>query len=145
MVFDSSKNKYLKYTDILHCAFEFYRDTVRKEIKNERENGNNFALIDFLDRIDKILNKTKDYYVQHIGNVFKPDQDPNKLPNIGVLRSVLFVYHKDLERCKELLNRHYNLYPMGEGSIKEKSDIAKELLDRIIQKPSSSSIASTEL
>ena len=63
---------------------------MRKEIKNERENGNNFALIDFLDRIEKILNKTKDYYVQHIGNVFKPDQDLNKLPNIGVLRSVLF-------------------------------------------------------
>ena len=139
MVFDSPKYKYLKYTDILHCAFEFYRDTIRKEIKNERENGNNFALIDFLDRIEKSLNKTKDYYIEHIGNIFEPDHDPNKHPNIGVLRSVLFVYDKDLERCKELLNRYYNLYPMGEGSIKEKSDLVKELLDKIIQKPSSSS------
>ena len=59
--------------------------------------------------------------------------------NIGVLRSVLFVYDKDLERCKELLNRYYNLYPMGEGSIREKSDLVRELLDKIIQKPSSSS------
>ena len=139
MVFDSPKYKYLKYTDILHCAFEFYRDTIRKEIKNERENGNNFALIDFLDRIEKSLNKTKDYYIQHISNIFGPDHDPNKHPNIGVLRSVLFVYDKDLERCKELLNRYYNLYPMGEGSIREKSDLVRELLDKIIQKPSSSS------
>lgn len=143
MVFDTPKNKYLKYTDILHCAFEFYRDTVRKEIKNERENSNNFAVIDFFDRIEKSLNKVKDYYIQQIGNILKTDSDPNKHPNIGILRSVLFVYDKDLERCKELVNRYYHLYPVGEGSIKEKSDLVKELLERIIQKPSSSSSASS--
>lgn len=138
MDFNSSKNEYLKYTDILHCAFAYYRDTIRKEIKNERENSNNFALIDFFERIEKSLNKTKDYYIQHIGNIFKPDNDPTKQPNIGILRSVLFVYIKDLERCIELLNCHYSLYPMGDGSIKGKSELAKELLNRIAQKPSPS-------
>jgi len=137
--FSNSKNVYLKYTDIIHCAFEYYRDTIKKEIKNERENSNNFALIDFFDRIDKSLNRTKDYYIQNIGNIFKPDNDPNKHPNIGVFRSVLFVYSKDLERCKELLNRHYNLYPVGEGSIKEKYEVVKELLILIVQKPQSPS------
>lgn len=135
MDFSSSKNIYLKYTDIIQCAFEYYRDTIKKEIKNERENSNNFALVDFFDRIDKSLNKTKDYYIQNIGNIFKPGYDPNKHPNIGVFRSVLFVYGKDLERCKELLNRHYNLYPAGEGSIKEKSEVVKELLNLVVQKP----------
>ncbi|HYF98752.1 MAG TPA: hypothetical protein VD815_01540 [Candidatus Saccharimonadales bacterium] len=139
MDFSNSKNVYLKYTDIIHCAFEYYRDTIKKEIKNERENSNNFALIDFFDRIDKSLNRTKDYYIQNIGNIFKPDNDPNKHPNIGVFRSVLFVYSKDLERCKELLNRHYNLYPVGEGSIKEKYEVVKELLILIVQKPQSPS------
>ena len=139
MDFSNSKNVYLKYTDIIHCAFEYYRDTIKKEIKNERENSNNFALIDFFDRIDKSLNRTKDYYIQNIGNIFKPDNDPNKHPNIGVFRSVLFVYSKDLERCKELLNRHYNLYPVGEGSIKEKYEVVKELLNLIVRKPQSPS------
>ena len=137
MDFTSSKNEYLKYTDILHCAFAYYRDTIRKEIKNERENSNNFALIDFFERIEKSLNRTKDYYIQHISNMLKPNNDPTKHPNIGILRSVLFVYNKDLERCTYLLNHHYNLYPMGDGSIKQKSELAKELLDRIVQKPSS--------
>jgi hypothetical protein len=137
MDFNSSKNEYLKYTDVLHCAFAYYRDTIRREIRNERGNSNNFALIDFFERIEKTLNRTKDYYIQHISNMFKPNNDPTKHPNIGILRSVLFVYNKDLERCTDLLNHHYNLYPTGEGSIKQKSELAKELLDRIVQKPSS--------
>lgn len=137
MDFKSSKNEYLKYTDVLHCAFAYYRDAIRREIKNERENRNNFALIDFLERIEKLLNKTKDYYIRHIGNIIKPDNDPVKHPNIGILRSVLFVYNKDLERCTDLLNHNYNLYPMGEGSIKERYEITKELLNWIVQKPSS--------
>ena len=135
--FNSSKNEYLKYTDILHSAFAYYRDTIRKEIRNERKNSNNFALIDFFERIEKSLNRTKDYYIRHISNIFKSNNDPNKHPNIGILRSVLFVYNKDLERCTELLNHQYNLYPMGDGSIKEKSELSKELLNRLIQKPSS--------
>ena len=127
MVFDSPSNEYLKYTDILHCAFEYYKDRIRKEIKNERDNNNNFVIIDFFDRLDKSLNKSKDFYIQQIGKLMK-NSDPNSLPYIGVLRSVLFVYDKDLNRCKDLLNNQFNLYPVGEGSVKEKSDLVKELL-----------------
>lgn len=137
MVFDSPNNKYLKYTDILHCAFEYYRDRIRKEIKSERENNNNFIIIDFFDRLDKSLNKTKDYYIQQIEMVLKSLDDPNSLPHIGILRSVLFVYDKDLNRCKELLNSQFNLYPVGDGSVKEKSDLVKDLLSRVSAKPSS--------
>lgn len=130
MVFDSPNNKYLKYTDILHCAFEYYRDRIRKEVKHERENNNNFVIVDFFDRLDKKLNKTKDYYIQQISNLME-NSDPNSLPHIAVLRSVLFVYDKDLNRCRELLNNQFNLYPVGEGSVKEKSDLVKDLISRV--------------
>ena len=139
MVFDTPNNEYLKYTDIIHCAFEYYRNRIRSEIKNERENNNNFAIIDFFDRIDKSLNKTKDYYLQQISNVMMASEDPNRFLHIGILRSVLFVYDKDLERCKDLLNRQYNLFPTGDGSIKEKSALVKDLLDRVSIKPGSPS------
>lgn len=139
MVFDTPNNEYLKYTDIIHCAFEYYRDRIRSEIKNERENNNNFAVIDFFDRIDKSLNKTKDYYIQQISNVMKASEDPNRFLHIGILRSVLFVYDKDLDRCKDLLNRQFNLFPTGEGSIKEKSVLVKDLLERVSLKPGSPS------
>lgn len=130
MVFDNPNNKYLKYTDILHCAFEYYRDRIRKEIKHERENNNNFVIVDFFDRLDKSLNKTKDYYIQQISKLME-NSDPNSLPHIAVLRSVLFVYYKDLNRCRELLNNQFNLYPVGEGSVKEKSDLVKDLINRV--------------
>ena len=138
MVFDSPKNNYLRYTDIIHCAFEHYRETIKREIKNEHENKNNFALIYFFERLEKTLNKTKDYYLESIGNIIGSSENPNKHPNIGILRSVLFVYNKDLDRCNDLLNQQYNLYPIGEGSIKEKSTLVKEILDKINLKPESS-------
>jgi hypothetical protein len=138
MVFDSPKNSYLRYTDIIHCAFEHYRETIKREIKNEHENKNNFALIDFFERLEKTLNKTKDYYLQSIGNIIGSSENPNKHPNIGILRSVIFVYNKDLDRCNDLLNQQYNLYPIGEGSVKDKSNLVKEILDKIILKPESS-------
>ena len=138
MVFDTPKNNYLKYTDIIHCSFEYYRERLKREIKNEHEKNNNFALIDFFERLEKTLNKTKDYYLNNIGNILGSSENPNKYSNIGILRSVLYVYDKDLDRCNDLLNQQYNLYPVGEGSIKDKSTIVKEILDKIIQRPESS-------
>jgi len=138
VVFDNPQNNYLRYTDIIHCAFEYYRERLKREIKNERENSNNFALIDFFERLEKTLNKTKDYYLQNIGNIIGSSDEPNKHAHIGILRSVLFVYNKDLDRCNDLLNQQYNLYPVGEGSVKEKSILVKEILDKIIQRPGSS-------
>ncbi|HKX97363.1 MAG TPA: hypothetical protein VJL78_05965 [Candidatus Nitrosocosmicus sp.] len=138
MVFDTPKNNYLRYTDIIHCSFEYYRERLKREIKNEHEKNNNFALIDFFERLEKTLNKTKDYYLNNIGNILGSSENPNKYSNIGILRSVLYVYDKDLDRCNDLLNQQYNLYPVGEGSIKDKSTIVKEILDKIIQRPESS-------
>jgi hypothetical protein len=138
MVFDTPKNNYLRYTDIIHCSFEYYRERLKREIKNEHEKNNNFALIDFFERLEKTLNKTKDYYLNNIGNILGSSENPNKYSNIGILRSVLYVYDKDLDRCNDLLNQQYNLYHVGEGSIKDKSTIVKEILDKIIQRPESS-------
>jgi hypothetical protein len=138
MVFDTPDYNKLRYTDIIHCSFEYYRERIKREIKNEHDNNNNFALIDFFERLEKTLNKTKDYYLQNIGNIIGSSENPNRHSNIGILRSVLFVYQKDLDRCNDLLNQQYNLYPVGEGSIKEKSILVKEILDKIIQRPESS-------
>ena len=138
MVFDTPNYNNLRYTDIIHCSFEYYRERIKREIKNEHDNNNNFALIDFFERLEKTLNKTKDYYLHNIGNIIGSSENPNRHSNIGILRSVLFVYHKDLDRCNDLLNQQYNLYPVGEGSIKEKSILVKEILDKIIQRPESS-------
>ena len=135
MVFDTPKNNYLRYTDIIHCSFEYYRERLKREIKNEHEKNNNFALIDFFERLEKTLNKTKDYYLNNVGNILGSSENPNKYSNIGILRSVLYVYDKDLDRCNDLLNQQYNLYPVGEGSIKDKSTIVKEILDKITQRP----------
>lgn len=138
MIFDKPKDVYLKYTDIIHCAFEYYRSRIKREMKNERENSNNFALVSFFERIDKALNRTKEYYISNIGSIIKAPENSNRHQNIGIFRSVLYVYDKDLDRCKELLNRHYNLYPTGEGSIKEKSEIVKDLLNKIVINPETS-------
>ncbi|MDF0682173.1 MAG: hypothetical protein P0116_14535 [Candidatus Nitrosocosmicus sp.] len=138
MVFDTPNYNNLRYTDIIHCSFEYYKERIKREIKNEHDNNNNFALIDFFERLEKTLNKTKDYYLQNIGNIIGSSENPNRHSNIGILRSVLFVYHKDLDRCNDVLNQQYNLYPVGAGSIQDNSMWGQEILDKIIQRPESS-------
>ncbi|MDQ4072870.1 MAG: hypothetical protein M3162_01060 [Thermoproteota archaeon] len=133
MISGNTQNKYLDYTDIIHAAFEFYKNKVVNEMRYEKQNNNNFTLVDFFQRLHKKLNKTKDYYIQNIRNILEPMEsaDPSKYDNIGIFRSVLFVYERDLDRCINLLNTTYNLYPVGKGSMQEKSTLVKEILKKI--------------
>lgn len=129
-----AKNNYLSYSDVIHKAFEFYKDKIKIEIKNERQNNNNFVLIDFFERIDKSLNKTKEYYLSNIRNLVESTEDPNRHKNIGLFRSVLYVYDKDLDRCMDLLKHNYNLFPVGNASIQENSYLVKDIINKITLK-----------
>lgn len=131
MIFENPVNEYMRYTDIIHRAFEFYRIKIRSEIKYEQQNNNNFVLIDFFQRIDKSLNDTKEYYISNIKNIIESTENHKKYRNIGIFKSVLFVYSNDLNRCLDILKNNYSLYPLGEGSIKEKSEIVRELLLKV--------------
>ncbi len=132
MISNNTQNKYLDYTDVIHAAFEFYKNKVANEMRYEKQNNNNFTLVDFFQRLHKKLNRTKDYYIQNIHNILerKESTDPSKYYNFGIFRSVLFVYDKDLDRCMNVLNNTYNLYPVGKGSMQEKSIIVKEILKK---------------
>ena len=129
-----AKNNYLSYSDVIHKAFEFYKDKIKIEIKNERQNNNNFVLIDFFEVIDKSLNKTKEYYLSNIRNLVESTEDPNRHKNIGLFRSVLYVYDKDLDRCMDLLKHNYNLFPIGNASIQENSYLVKDIINKITLK-----------
>ena len=131
---DDAKNNYLRYSDVIHNAFEFYKNKIKGEIKNERQNNNNFVLIHFFDRIDKSLNKTKEYYLSNIRNLLESTEDPNRHKNIGVFRSILYVYDKDLDRCMDLLKHNYNLFPVGNTSIQEKSYLVKDIINKVTLK-----------
>lgn len=129
-----AKNNYLSYSDVIHKAFEFYKDKIKIEIKNERQNNNNFVLIDFFERIDKSLNKTKEYYLSNIRNLVESTENPNRHKNIGLFRSVLYVYDKDLDCCMDLLKHNYNLFPIGNASIQENSYLVKDIINKIALK-----------
>ena len=131
---DDAKNNYLSYSDVIHNAFEFYKNKIKIEIKNERQNNNNFVLIHFFERIDKSLNKTKEYYLSNIRNLVESTEDPNRHKNIGLFRSVLYVYDKDLDRCMDLLKHNYNLFPVGNASIQENSYLVKDIINKITLK-----------
>jgi len=129
--FDDAKNNYLRYSDVIHDAFEFYKGKINDEIKNERRNNNNFVLIDFFERVDKSLNKTKEYYLSNIRNLLESTEDPHRHKNIGVFRSILYVYDKDLDRCMDLLKHNYNMFPAGDASIQEKSYLVKDIITKV--------------
>ena len=129
-----AKNNYQSYSDVIHNAFEFYRNKIKIEIKSERQNNNNFVLIHFFERIDKSLNKTKEYYLSNIRNLVESTEDQNRHKNIGLFRSVLYVYDKDLDRCIDLLKHNYSLFPVGNASIQEYSYLVKDIINKITLK-----------
>ena len=131
---DDAKNNYLSYSDVIHNAFEFYKNKIKIEIKNERQNNNNFVLIHFFERIDKSLNKTKEYYLSNIRNLVESTEDPNRHKNIGLFRSILYVYDKDLNSCMDLLKHNYNLFPVGNASIQENSYLVKDIINKVTLK-----------
>ncbi len=129
---EDTQNGFIRYTDVIKKAFDFYENKINNEIKNEQQNNNNVTLISHFETVKDLLNSVQNYYTENISLLLQPGrEDPNRFENIVIFNSVLSIYDKDLDRCIDLLQKIYQLEFVGSGSIQEESSLIKEIIEII--------------
>jgi hypothetical protein len=125
------QNGFIRYTDVIKKAFDFYENKINNEIKNEQQNNNNVTLISHFETVKDLLNAVYSYFTKNISLILQSGGDPNRFDNIVLFNSVLSIYDRDLDRCIDLLQKTYQLEFVGSGSIQEESSLIKEIIEII--------------
>ena len=114
-------------------AFDFYRTKLHSQIKLEQQNNNNAVVIAQTNLILHSLDINEKTILNNIGILF--DQSKNKgnphYLNIALLRSVLNIYGKDLDRGIVLLENEYEYYLKEHDILKEEAELVYEIIEII--------------
>jgi hypothetical protein len=112
-------------------AFDFYKNKLYSQIKAEQQNNNNTVVIAQANLILHSLDINKKNILNHIGILFdKPadDRDHHYL-NTALLRSVLNIYGRDLDRGIVLLENEYEYYLKEHDILKEEAELVYEIVE----------------
>jgi hypothetical protein len=126
-------NGFLRYSRVTENAFEFYKNKLLSQIKLEQQNNNNSVVIAQTNLILHSLDMNRKNVLNNIGILFeKSDNHGNRqYLNTALLRSVLNIYGKDLDRGIVLLENEYEYYLKEHDILKEEAEIVNELVEFI--------------
>jgi hypothetical protein len=126
-------NGFLRYARMVENAFDFYKNKLHSQIKIEQLNNNNSVVIAQTNLILHSLDKSKKNIINHIGILF--DKSANSANghylNIPLLRSVLNIYGKDLDRGIVLLENEFEYYLKEHDILKAEAELVYELVEII--------------
>lgn len=133
MINEDYLNGFLRYSRMVENAFDFYRNKLHSQIKLEQQNNNNAVVVAQTNLILHSLDVNKKNILNNIGILF--DQSENhgnrQYLNIAILRSVLNIYGKDLDRGIVLLENEYEYYLKEHDILKEEAELVYELVEII--------------
>ena len=126
-------NGFLRYSRVTENAFDFYKNKLLSQIKLEQQNNNNSVVIAQTNLILHSLDINRKNVLNNIGILFeKSDNHGNRqYLNTALLRSVLNIYGKDLDRGIVLLENEYEYYLKEHDILKEEAEIVNELVEFI--------------
>ncbi len=126
-------NGFLRYSRVTENAFDFYKNKLLSQIKLEQQNNNNSVVIAQTNLILHSLDMNRKNVLNNIGILFeKSDNHGNsQYLNTALLRSVLNIYGKDLDRGIVLLENEYEYYLKEHDILKEEAEIVNELVEFI--------------
>jgi hypothetical protein len=126
-------NGFLRYSRVTENAFDFYKNKLLSQIKLEQQNNNNSVVIAQTNLILHSLDMNRKNVLNNIGILFeKSDNHGNRqYLNTALLRSVLNIYGKDLDRGIVLLENEYEYYLKEHDILKEEAEIVNELVEFI--------------
>jgi hypothetical protein len=112
-------------------AFDFYKSKLHCQIKLEQQNNNNQVMIAQTNLILQSLDMNKKNVLNNIGILFDKSENHGNLPylNTALLRSVLNIYGKDLDRGIVLLENEYEYYLKEHDILKEEAELVYELVE----------------
>ena len=126
-------NGFLRYSRVTENAFDFYKNKLLSQIKLEQQNNNNSVVIAQTNLILHSLDINRKNVLNNIAILFeKSDNHGNRqYLNTALLRSVLNIYGKDLDRGIVLLENEYEYYLKEHDILKEEAEIVNELVEFI--------------
>jgi hypothetical protein len=133
MINEDYLNGFLRYSRMVENAFDFYRNKLHSQIKLEQQNNNNAVVIAQTNLILHSLDINEKNILNNIGILFDQSKS-NRIPhylNIALLRSVLNIYGKDLDRGIVLLENEYEYYLKEHDILKEEAELVYEIVEII--------------
>ena len=133
MINEDYLNGFLRYSRMVENAFDFYRNKLHSQIKLEQQNNNNAVVIAQTNLILHSLDINEKNILNNIGILFDQSKS-NGIPhylNIALLRSVLNIYGKDLDRGIVLLENEYEYYLKEHDILKEEAELVNEIVEII--------------
>jgi hypothetical protein len=114
-------------------AFNFYKNKLHSQIKLEQQNNDNPVVIAQTHLILHSLDINKKNILNNIGLLFDKSENHGNLQhlNTALLRSVLNIYGKDLDRGIVLLENEYEYYLKEHDILKEEAELVYELVEII--------------
>jgi hypothetical protein len=114
-------------------AFNFYKNKLHSQIKLEQQNNDNPVVIAQTHLILHSLDINKKNILNNIGILFDKSENHGNLQylNTALLRSVLNIYGKDLDRGIVLLENEYEYYLKEHDILKEEAELVYELVEII--------------
>ncbi len=100
MINEDYLNGFLRYSRMVENAFSFYKNKLHTQIKLEIQNNNNPIVIAQSNLIIHSLDMNKKNVLNNIGTLFDKSENNvvSQYLNTALLRSVLNIYGKDLDR-----------------------------------------------
>lgn len=126
-------NGFLRYSRVTENAFDFYKNKLLSQIKLEQQNNNNSVVIAQTNLILHSLDMNRKNVLNNIGILFEKSENLGNHPylNTALLRSVLNIYGKDLDRGIVLLENEYEYYLKEHDILKEEAELVNELVEFI--------------
>ena len=133
MINEDYLDGFLRYSRMVENAFDFYRDKLHSQIKLEQQNNNNPIVVAQINLILHSLDINEKNILNNIVILFDQSKNDGNLQylNIALLRSVLNIYGKDLDRGIVLLENEYEYYLKEHDILKEEAELVYEIVEII--------------
>ena len=131
MINEDYLNGFLRYSRMVENAFSFYKNKLHSQIKLEIQNNNNPIVIAQTNLIIHSLDMNTKNVLNNIGTLFDKSENNvvSQYLNTALLRSVLNIYGKDLNRGIVLLENEYEYYLKEHDILKEEAELVYELVE----------------
>ena len=130
---DNHRNKYFRYERLIENAFEHYKGRLHIQTKIEQQQSNNPVVIAQINLIINSLELQKKNILTNLIGLLENSDDTRSIvfANISILRSILNIYSKDLDRGIVMLENEYEYYLKEHDILKEEIELVNEMINLI--------------
>ena len=130
---ENHRSEFFQYEQMIENAFDYYKRKLQNQTRIEQQNNNNRIVIAQINLILHSLDLQKKNLLTNLMSYFEKSDNVKSmvLGNISLLRSVLDIYSKDLDRGIVLLENEYEYYLKDHDILKEETELVNKMIELI--------------